>query len=261
MEEQAMRFVHGTLDHGNPLVNGYSGHRSPLHHLLAGHALQDYESYGLLLRGLRAIDVRYVAVHEERFADPGFARTILTTLLRETDQILNWSGFERTVAIELLPWNEERDELPTESPPDTGLLTSSRFQIATTHAPEGLHAAVNSDFHSRWLSRRPQSGEERVRVQFDQPTDVAHVRLWMGPVSFLDYPRYLIIESSSDGQTFRELYRGRGFPRLLGVLEGEPFAPMDFALPQNESRVIRLRQTGSDPVFYWSIHEIELWRR
>ena len=68
-EEQAMRFVHGTLEHGNPLVNGYSGYRTPLHHLLAGHALQDYESYGLLLRGLRAIDVLYVVVHEERFAD------------------------------------------------------------------------------------------------------------------------------------------------------------------------------------------------
>ncbi len=45
-EEQAMRFVHGTLEHGNPLVNGYSGYRTPLHYLLAGHALQDYESYG-----------------------------------------------------------------------------------------------------------------------------------------------------------------------------------------------------------------------
>ena len=64
-EEQAMRFVHGTLEHGNPLVNGYSGYRTPLHHLLAGHALQDYESYGLLLRRLRAIDVLYVEHHSE----------------------------------------------------------------------------------------------------------------------------------------------------------------------------------------------------
>ena len=261
-EEQAMRFVHGTLEHGNPLVNGYSGYRSPLHHLLAGRALQVYESYGLLLRGLRAIGVRYVVVHEERFADPEFAQSILATMLRETDQILNWRGFGRTVAIELVPWNAEWDELPRESPPATGLLTSSRFQIATTHAPDRLDAAVDSDFHSRWLSSRPQSGEERVRIQFDQPTDVAHVRLWMGPVSFLDYPRYLVIESSGDGRAFRELYRGRGFPRLLlGVLEGKPFAPMDFALPQNASRVIRLRQTGRDATFYWSIHEFELWER
>ena len=260
-EEQALRFVHGTLEHGNPLVNGYSGYRTPLHHLLAGHALQDYESYGLLLRRLRAIDVLYVVVHEERFADPGFARTILSTMLRETDQILNWRGFGRTVVVELLPWNGERDEL-TESPPDTAPLTLPRLEITATHAPERLEAALDSDPHSRWLSGRPQSGEEWVQIQLEQPTDVAHVRLWMGPVSFHDYPRNLVIEGSSDGQVFRELYRGRGFPRLLlGVFGGEPFAPMDFALPQNASRVIRLRQTGRDPFFYWSIHEMEIWRR
>ena len=119
-EEQAMRFVHGTLEHGNPLVNGYSGYRTPLHHLLAGHALQDYETYGLLLRALRAIDVRYVVVHEQRFADPRVARTILATMLREMDQILDWRGFGSTVVVELLPWNEEQDELPTESPTGHG---------------------------------------------------------------------------------------------------------------------------------------------
>ena len=36
---------------------------------------------------------------------------------------------------------------------------------------------------------------------------------------------------------------------------------MDFPLPPNTSRLIRLRQTGSTPMFYWSMHEIELWER
>ena len=134
----------------------------------------------------------------------------MRTMLRETDQILNWRGFGRTVVVELLPWNGERDEL-TESPPDTAPLTLPRLEITATHAPERLEAALDSDPHSRWLSGRPQSGEEWVQIQLEQPTDVAHVRLWMGPVSFHDYPRDLVIEGSSDGQVFRELYRGRGF--------------------------------------------------
>ena len=36
---------------------------------------------------------------------------------------------------------------------------------------------------------------------------------------------------------------------------------MDFPLPPNTSRLIRLRQTGSTPMFYWSFHELELWER
>ena len=262
MEEQALRFMHGTLDHRRPVVNGYSGYRSPLHHLLAGRALLEFETYDLLLRGLRAIGVRYLVVHEARFADAGFARAILETVLRNRDQILNWRGFGRTMAVELLPLNDGPDALPTESPPDAAPFSPSRLGITTSHNPERLESASDADFRSRWLSGRPQSGDEWVRIQLDQPTDVAHVRLWMGPLSFHDYPRQLTIESSSNGQTFRELYRGRGFPRLLlGVLEGQPFAPMDFALPRNASRVIRLRQTGRDETFYWSIHELQLWER
>ena len=36
---------------------------------------------------------------------------------------------------------------------------------------------------------------------------------------------------------------------------------MNLPLPPNTSRLIRLRQTGSTPMFYWSFHEVELWER
>ena len=81
-------------------------------------------------------------------------------------------------------------------------------------------------------------------------------------MSFGDYPRHLVIESTADGRTWETLHSGRGFePLLRGAVPVDRFSFMDFPLPPNESRLIRLRQTGNTPMFYWSMHEIDLWTR
>ena len=106
---------------------------------------------------------------------------------------------------------------------------------------------------------QPQAGNESITIQLDQPTDVSHLRLTVGRLS---YPRHLIIESTADGRTWETLHSGRGFERLLpGAVPVDRLSFMDFPLPPNTSRLIRLRQTGSTPMFYWSMHEIELWSR
>lgn len=84
-----------------------------------------------------------------------------------------------------------------------------------------------------------------------------------GRRDLVDYPHHLVIEGNEDAESFDELHATRGFPRMIaGFRRAEAGGvPLDFALPPNRSRVIRLRQTGSDPRFYWSIHEVSVWER
>ena len=264
---QPLQYMHGTLEHGHRLVNGFSGYDSPLHRALWSGGVYRYNAYGLLLRALRAIDVRYLLVHEDRFAQASQAHATLNAVLRQQDQLLDVRRVEATHIIELTPWEDERQDFPPgfpPTPPDTDPIALSSLSFTTSHAPPSFAYANDGDLHTSWHSGRPQSGDEWIQVQLDQPTDVAHVRLWMGPRTITDYPRYLVIESSSEGRTFQVLYRGLGFPHLLfGVLQARPsaFAPLDFALPPNASRFIRLRQRLRNRSFDWSIQEMELWRR
>ena len=112
------------------------------------------------------------------------------------------------------------------------------------------------------MSLRPQAGDERIDVWFDGPTAVVHVRLGMGARSYNDYPRRLTIEGSADGRTFHVLYDDSIVPQFIhGAVEGSGHSTaIEVALPPVEVRVLRLRQTGRDDRFYWSIHELELWR-
>jgi hypothetical protein len=74
-----------------------------------------------------------------------------------------------------------------------------------------------------------------------------------------DFPRALTIELSDDDQTWRSAWTGSpGEIALIAALK-EPFAvPLRFVLKGQTGRYIRLRQTSSDPVFYWSIAELRV---
>ena len=251
-------YMLGTLIHGHPIVNGSSGYFPPLFWFLQHTgALRWFDDYGDVLRGLRVLGVRYVIVDTEwRRRDIG--RQTLRAVLRQSQQVLDTRSFGRFVVVALTPW----DEQPPDEPPQASAISVDSSWARTSHEPQRLWYAFDGDEDSRWLTGRPQSGGEWVSVEFDTPRDVAHVRLWMARRSFRDYPRGLLVEVSRDGETFEELYHGRGFPRLLlGGVRSAYYAPIDVALPPNRSRVIRLRQTGSTPTFYWSIHELQLWER
>lgn len=251
-------YMLGTLIHGRPIVNGASGYFPPLFWFFQHtRALRWFDDYGDVLRGLRALGVRYVIVDTEwRRRDIG--RRTLRAVLRQSQQVLGRRSFGRFVVVELVPW----DQQPAGEPPQSRPIPVDASRARTSHAPQRLRYAFDGDEDSRWLTERPQSGGEWVSVEFDTPRDVAHVRLWMARRSFRDYPRGLLVEVSGDGENFEELYHGRGFPRLLlGGVHSAYHAPIDVALAPNRSRVIRLRQTGRTPTFYWSIHELQLWER
>ena len=77
-----------------------------------------------------------------------------------------------------------------------------------------------------------------------------------------DYPRELVVEASSNGQVYRELYRGGVIRQLLGglVSEGYP-VPIVIELPNNNTRSLRIRQTGQTRTWHWAVDDLSLWER
>ena len=79
--------------------------------------------------------------------------------------------------------------------------------------------------------------------------------------SFADYPRELAIEAVEAGGD-RTLFRGSVLPQFGRGLRGNLSYPsIDIRLPDNQARVIRLRQLGATDQQFWSIHELELRER
>ena len=257
-----LRAMYGTLTHRHPVMNGATGFFPPLYWFFyysgALESFDDY-AYGDVLRGLRALGVRYVIVQTDPdLADPDKGRTTLRAIRHQPDQTVATRDFGETTVFELPPW----DGVPSASAPERSPISRSGLAAATSHSPDELIYAFDGDTETRWLSGRPQAGNESITIQLDQPTDVSHLRLTVGRLSFGDYPRHLVIESSTDGRTWETLHSGRSFERLLpGAVPVDRFSFMDFPLPPNTSRLVRVRQTGSTPMFYWSMHEIELWER
>ena len=257
-----LRAMYGTLTHEHPVVNGTSSFVPPLYWFFNSSGVlegfDDYD-YGDVLRGLRALGVRYLVVQTDpALADADKGRATLRAIRNQPDQIVTTRDFGGVSVFELPPW----DGPPPAGAPERPPLSRAGLAAETSHSPNELIYAFDGDLGTRWLSHRPQAGNEEIVIQLDEPTDVSHLRLTLGRLSFGDYPRHLVVDSTVDGRTWTTLHSGRGFERLLpGALPVDDFSFLDFPLPPNSSRLIRMRQTGSTPAFYWSFHELDLWER
>ena len=257
---QTLRAVLQTLEHRQPLVNGYSGFTTPLVSYLArpGSPLDSLSNYSDVLSGMRAINVRYIVVNADCFRCADNASALVSTIRAHPKQISDDREFGTVTIFELHPWTASVRPPPEGQTP----IERTAFHSSASHAPHQLERAFDGNSRTRWQSHTNQAGHEWIELRFEEPTDVAHVRLWMAPESLTDYPRQLLIESTADGNHYVELYQERSFPRMLiGLVDQPTYIPIDIALPENTSHTLRLRQTRTAPRFYWSIHDIQLWAR
>ena len=86
-------------------------------------------------------------------------------------------------------------------------------------------------------------------------------RFVLGPYAS-DYPRILSIETSGDGRSWTTRWNGPTAVRAVVAAEQEPREPpLRFSLANVFARFVRLRQLGSDPKYFWSIAELEIFGR
>jgi hypothetical protein len=249
-----------TLRHRHPIVNGYTGWPSVLQEFLGGPAAPFREPGSVpdTLRALRTLGVRYVLLHRWTYADDAEPAAVMSDMRAARDQIAEERQFKDTIAWRLA----DAPALPPPDPRTLVRLDPPSFTANASHVPERLPLAFDGNIETRWLTGTRQTGNEWIELRLKQTADIGRVRIETSPRGLVDYPRRLVVESIDEQGGSQVLFDGRVLTRLIesfGVDDHR--APIDIDLPPNRTSIVRLRQTGDTRRWFWSVHELSLWRR
>ena len=234
--------MYRSASHGKPLVNGYSGHMPPWFRTLK-EGLNTLDP--AVLDELARVGVTQIAIVSRNDQSGVWRDYVLTraTLTRETA--------DAAYVLYNLP-------APTSRPPR---VFDRTVAIAAIDVPGNAHmvAALTDDsLDTRWHSTGPQAGAETVRIDLGSVQPVSAVELSLGRHTF-DHPRELVVETSQDGETWDEAWRGHGaVPAIAGGFVTPSRMPSTFDLGDRVARFIRLRQIGTHREAYWSIAELRV---
>ena len=131
--------------------------------------------------------------------------------------------------------------------------------LSTSCAESLLPNVTDGDPRTRWECGA-QRGDQAVIADLGRAAQVGAVVHRLGPYS-LDYPRRLVIETSVDGNTWDAAWEGPTSGMMLdAALKNAGGLAGDFVVPfaAREARYVRLRNTGRDDFYYWSIAGLEV---
>ncbi len=279
--ERELRYQYATLVHGKPIVNGFSGYDSPLRRYLYESPALSIREIPAVVEALRAVGVRYVLLHLSDYDDPQYAMALYEAFRalagpepgaagrdpgRDASQVLEVVTFGRVVVFRLADW---KAPWPAGAFACARRLERREFTVSVSDAPSRIDRMLDGDINTRWLSGRPQVGDEWIDIAFERPQPLALVRLEMADASGGDYPRELVVEGRPEGEAGSggphapvTLYRGRTLPlMLLGLLREPARAPIEIPLPPISLSGLRLRQTGHAQPWFWSVNELVLCAR
>jgi hypothetical protein len=139
-------------------------------------------------------------------------------------------------------------------------LSARPWRVSANKNAGEARRAVDGKTETRWTSGAPQSPGLFFQVDLGRPERISRIRLLLGD-SPRDFPRQLKVLFSLDGKNWREAvplnrplyWDGERLFREARVGE------TDLRFPELEARHLALQQTGRDPRYYWSIHELEIY--
>ncbi|MBI3454812.1 MAG: discoidin domain-containing protein [Candidatus Rokubacteria bacterium] len=141
-------------------------------------------------------------------------------------------------------------------------FTTPGWEIEASSAVDS-HVLTDGRPDTRWTTSGPQEPGSWLQVSLGSPEWLSGVVLDLGPFSH-DYPRGLALEVSSDGSGWRPVLASStwiGPVRWVGthvLKDGVDRVVLTFE--PLRARKLRLRQTGRDPMFPWSVAELQLLR-
>ena len=230
------------MTHRRPLINGYSGYFPP--------------HYTALQRGLSLRDPDILTQ---------LARLGVTTAVvdRNEDSGGKWDEYVRSspAATHVCTMGQQslyRLAVPPGAAADlSGGTPLPAAVIRANVNADKVHLMVDGDVKTRWESG-PQGAGMRVDVDLGSVQTVQGVDLTLG--RFVeDFPREMAIEVSEDGQQFREVWRGTSAGRaVVAASDIGGTVPMRYRFEPEKARVVRLRLTENDDIYFWSIAEMKI---
>ncbi len=149
-----------------------------------------------------------------------------------------------------------RQALP--SVEDIGVRLPVQTVRASCEAPNAVRT-LDGDERTGWACGPQRPGHELV-VDLGRPAAVGAVvqSLAQHP---MNYPRSLLLETSVDGESWSVAWDGsiRGLLIAQAIDRPGPATRVTVPFAPRTARYVRVRQTGYDERFKWSVAEIEIW--
>jgi hypothetical protein len=132
-------------------------------------------------------------------------------------------------------------------------------RITTSLYQELVRYMVDGDRITRWHTGGPQDPSNEITIDLGEPRKVSGVELDIAGF-VADFPRALTIETSDDEASWVPAWSGgTALLTLSAALERPLDIPLRFPFEARPARFIRLRQTGTEGIYYWSIAEMRVY--
>jgi hypothetical protein len=236
--------LYRATEHRRAVFNGYSGYFAP--------------HYGVLMNLMAARDPDVLG----RLATVGPIEVLVD---HANDESGSWRSFVAShpgarpaarsadYTLYAIPANTTARQGPASPGPP---LPVARIEVSVH--PDDVAFMVDGDLETRWHTG-PQAPDNEVVVDLGTPRRVDLVELQLGGFQ-ADFPRRFTLDLSTDGAAWSTIWSGRtAADALWAAIEDPRTLPLRFDGGGAEGRYIRMRQTGEDPVYYWSIAELVVY--
>ena len=234
--------VYRSIYHRHPIVNGFSGHY-PSHYapLQLGLEVGDQS----VLTALANWGPILIAI--DRVNDPMGGWTNYVSSHKATAPV----GSSGTWSFFLLPAAAE-DRANGFDGVGLGIQ-----RVTSNFTAADARYLTDRDLHTRWVTSGPQRGTEEVVVDLGAPKQLSGCAISLGRYT-LDFPRTLAIDTSPDGVQWATVWQGPTVGLTVAAALRDPNRTSLRFKFSGTARFVRLRETRPDPVYYWSIAELEV---
>jgi hypothetical protein len=236
--------LYRATEHQRPLLNGYSGyfapHYWPLEYLVAQHD-------PAVLTRLSSLGPIEVVI--DRDVDEGGQLEHFVGSHPQASRVYedpDYTSFrvERGPHAGALP-TLQGDPLPIAA-------------LSSSISPSLLKAMTDGDMATRWHAAREQRAGDGFIADLGGSHLVTGVVMMIAGFN-TDFPRSLAIDTSIDGATWDQAWRGTtGLLALSGALEDPLRVPMPIEFASRQARYLRFTQLVAEEKYYWSVAELRI---
>lgn len=238
-------YMYWSLYHNKRMINGYSGYSPPTYWPTV-ELMRSFPSRDSIYL-LQYLDIKYIVIHngieEERFSV--FKKDLALSYKNGNDYVYELiSGF--------IPKEEQIVS-------HKNVLDNIILEGAASHNEDKVKYAYDNNIDTRWDTGHLQTPGMWFLLDLGKVVNLARISLCLGR-SPDDYPRGVKLEVSEDSIDWREVELELCYPKfIIDLMKDASNRKFNLDFNPTEARYIRISVTEEHIMFYWSIHEIEIY--
>jgi hypothetical protein len=239
--------LYRAAEHRRPVINGYSGYFAPQYWALQ-YLLEERDP--AILTRLAAMGTIEAVIDHASDRNGKWRRFVSsypesTLVFHDESCSVFRVGRTQSASATMIP------QLPG-GPLDIVRITASVYQDLAKNLTDGSRI-------TRWHTGGPQDPTNELMVDLGTTRQVTAVeQVIAGYVA--DFPRKLTVDTSVDATSWSTAWSGgTALLAFSAALEQPLTLPIRSVFDPRPARYVRLRQTGTDEIYYWSIAELRVF--